>query len=54
MQSLTDILVHDLGAFFASDKATPVEPAVAAFHLDALEAVIAAATAHELAAIRAL
>lgn len=50
----TDVLVDDLRALLAPDEAAPVELAVAALHLDALELVVAAATAHELAAVHAL
>ena len=49
-----DVLVDDLCALPALDEAAPVELAVAALHLDALELVVAAAAAHELAAIHAL
>lgn len=47
-------LVHNLRALLALDVATPVELAMAALCLHGLELVIAAATAHELAAVHAL
>ena len=51
---LADELVHDLRALLALDVAAPVELAVAALGLHRLELVVAAAAAHELAAVHAL
>ena len=47
-------LVHDLRALLALDVAAPVELAVAALGLHRLKLVVAAAAAHELAAVHAL
>lgn len=51
--SLADKVVDDAGAALALDIAAPVEFAVAALHQLRLVLVIAAAAAHELAAVRA-